>query len=234
MIKFTDFELKFLKVMNIELQGDHFVNIKNNKIFECVKIDVCPDDITSRYVFVCNSIKIEFYRKFGKPTRRSVFVKSHSKTCYAGEYIDCKMIDTCDCNLSDEYKCRIIGITARDSIKQKTYETYISFEPKIDDGTLKTRIEKYVNGVSYVSPYEIVSTKDEIFDDLSPITEDGNYLSIIANESNYDMVLSKAIESKYRFDRKIRTFYEMYKSFFIESYTRSLECIKNIEKEYKK
>ncbi len=230
MIKFTDFELEFLKQMDLELEHNHFVNHKNGKIFEYVKQDICSDHVTHRYTFACNSIRIEFYRKNGKPTKQSVYVKSHNKTCFAGEYICCDMIDTCDCDLSDEYKSRIIGVTDRDYKNSKTYETYICLEYKIGDEHLKTRVERYVNGVSYTSPYEIISTGYEIFDNIAHNTNE----NVIANANNYDFMLSKAIKSKYRNESKIRSFYEKYKSFFVDAYTRSLACIKDNENEHKK
>lgn len=239
MIKFTDFELEFLKKRNIVKRGNVLVNLNNGVPFTYCGVKKDKDDENvDRFIFKSNYIRLEFHRENGEPTMTSVFIKKKDKTYYAGEYYNCDMKKFgCKCDIDYAYKARIFGIHIKDYSNNR-YHGYVSVEPKNNSELAsRTIITKYVNGESTISPHIIESTKCEILDDTLHChsTSECEPTRYLATESNFRNVLIEGINEEFRYQSKMQEYFYEYVPDLVETYSRSLDYTKdNIEPSHKK
>lgn len=235
--KYSDFELKFLKELKIELQGDTLVNLNTGIPFTLIKTNKSYDNEENEkvdcYIFESNGELIECRRLYNKPTKVSIYVKLQSKTCFAGEFINCDMIKLgCECELDDAYKHLIIGCHHELS-DDKTIETYVKVEPVLDDGLVcKLNISRFINNKSTISPHEIDITEREIFDDVLNChgyrSNNTKPIGILNNSRNFEAIIRSAINEECKIDDTIINFYEAYIPFFVDAYTRSMDYTKSM------
>ncbi len=244
MFKFSDFELKFLRNIDIELQGDKLVNLNTGESFKALKTkksyDYEENEQVDCYIFECNGILIECRRLYNKPTKVSIYVNSRKKTYFGGEFIDCNLKKNgCDCNLDDAYKHLIIGFNHK-LRPDRTIQAYVNFDPKLDDDiTCRITVSRFINNESSISSHVVDCTDKEIFDDVLNChgyrSKDTKPIGVLGNPENFKNVMTSAIHEECRIDSTTNACLQMFAPFFGEAYTRTINYAKgNQEKCHKK
>ena len=248
LVKFTDFELRFLKELNIVLQGNTLMNLNNGVPFSFVRSETKHDryyeDDTNDidcYIFKSNSVLLEFRRVHGDPTNVSVYVKSRERTCFARELINCDMKKKlgCECHDEDLHKNRIIGVDIREYGKNRDIGSYVTVEPVYEeDAVTRSYVCRYLNGQSTIQPHVIECTENEIFDDVynchgrrrSGTRPDG----IIGNENNFEEILLDAINDECHISPSMVSFYKRFMPLLVETYSKAIDYSKSMNEEVHK